>query len=224
MPITTFGPFVLDEDQRRIFRSGEAVAVSPKAYELLVALVHARPRVVSKGDLHSGVWPDSFVSDVTLASLIAELRRVLGDSSRTPLYIRTAHGFGYAFCAEAREARRPGRAHGPLVVTRAWVEWENGEHRCDLQEGETVIGRDPDVELQLDLPTVSRRHAAIERIGSESTLRDLGSKNGTRVGETRVESRHRLVDGDRVSIGSVVIVYRSPTSPASTLTHEERDV
>ena len=212
---------MLDEDQRRIFRSGAAISVSPKGYELLVALVHARPRVISKADLHAGVWPDTFVSDVTLASLIAELRRVLGDSSRTPRYIRTAHGFGYAFVAETHDARASTLTKATPGIMRAWIEWNNGEYRCDLGHGENVIGRDPDVAVQLDLPTVSRRHAAITRIADQATLRDLGSKNGTRVGETRVDRPHLLVDGDRLSIGSVVIVYRSPASPASTLTQQD---
>ncbi len=218
---TCFGPFVLDEDQRRLFRDGDVVSVSPKAYDLLVTLVHERPRVLSKTDLHTRLWPTTFVSDVTLAALVAELRRALGDSSKTPAFIRTSHGFGYAFCADVvsgEVARPPGELVPGARRDFHWVEWGSGEYRCELHEGDNVIGRDPDVVVCLDLPTVSRRHAVLTRHGAEVVLRDLGSKNGTAVWGTRLDAPQVLVDGDEVLVGSVAIVYRHPSTPASTLT------
>lgn len=218
---TRFGPFVLDEDQRRLFRADAVVSVSPKAYDLLVTLVHERPRVISKTDLHSRLWPTTFVSDVTLAALVAELRRALGDSSKTPAFIRTSHGFGYAFCGEVMSGQGTRRADSQSASVRPefhWIEWGNGEYRCDIREGDNVIGRDPDVAVCVDLPTVSRRHAVLTRRGAEVVLRDLGSKNGTAVWGKRLDAPRPLVDGDEVLVGSIAIVYRNPQTPASTLT------
>lgn len=216
---TCFGPFVLDEDQRRLFRAGAVVSVSPKAYDLLVTLVHERPRVISKSDLHARLWPTTYVSDVTLAALVAELRRALGDSSKTPAFIRTSHGFGYAFCAEVLSREAATAAGTPAVRPEFhWIEWGDGEYRCDVREGDNVIGRDPDVAVCVDLPTVSRRHAVLSRRGAEVVLRDLGSKNGTSVCGRRLDAPQPLVDGDEVMVGAVAIVYRNPNTPAPTLT------
>ena len=47
------------------------------------------------------LWPETFVAEANLSNLVAEIREALGDRARAPLFVRTAHGFGYAFCGEA---------------------------------------------------------------------------------------------------------------------------
>jgi hypothetical protein len=56
------------------------------------------------------IWPGTFVSESTLAVVVNGIRHALEDDARHPRFIRTVHGFGYAFCGEAREAAdgRPG--------------------------------------------------------------------------------------------------------------------
>ena len=96
-----FGEFTLDLDARQLRgRKGE-LHLSPKAFELLKVLTENRPRALSKNELHEHLWPATFVSEVNLATLIAEIRDALGDDARKPRFIRTAHRFGYAFCAAA---------------------------------------------------------------------------------------------------------------------------
>ena len=95
-----FGPFVLDKGTRQLRRGSAELHLSPKAFELLGVLVARRPQAIAKVDLHEQLWPDSFVSDGSLAVLIAEIRRTLGDSAERPTYIRTVPRFGYAFLAE----------------------------------------------------------------------------------------------------------------------------
>ena len=80
---------------------------SPKAFELLGTLVMDRPKVLSKEVLQQRLWPETFVAEANLSNLVAEIREALGDRARTPLFIRTAHGFGYAFCGDATQ--RSGR-------------------------------------------------------------------------------------------------------------------
>ncbi len=68
--------------------------------------------------------------------------------------------------------------------------------------GEFSIGREEACDLWLDLPSVSRRHAAIENFGRGVTLRDLGSTNGTILnGRTLRKSSELLRNGDRIEVG-----------------------
>ena len=76
----SFGPFTLDQERRQLLVGEDAqpVHLSPKAYGLLSVLADARPRAVAKSELHQQLWPSTFVSEATLASLVAELRVALG--------------------------------------------------------------------------------------------------------------------------------------------------
>lgn len=98
-----FGDCIFDSAARTLRRPGAEVRVSGKAFQLLEALIKARPRALSKEELFSLLWPDTFVSEASLAGLIKEVRAATGDRARSPLYISTAHRFGYAFIAEAVE-------------------------------------------------------------------------------------------------------------------------
>ena len=99
-----FGQFALDRGTRRLLAAGAEVHLSPKAFELLLILLAERPRAVSKADLHARLWPDAFVSEANLFGLIKEIRHALVDDSRQPRFIRTLHGFGYAFGEKADDA------------------------------------------------------------------------------------------------------------------------
>ncbi len=168
-----FGDFVLDRATRQLLKNGELRALEPKAYELLDLLISRRPAAVSKQEIRDGLWPDTFVSESHLSSLAARVRRALDTGAEGPSFLRTVHGFGYAFGAEATEEenrRRPERAV-------AQIEWEEGVLR--VMEGENVIGRGEEVAVRIDVDGVSRRHARIVADGERFTLEDLGSKNGT---------------------------------------------
>ena len=80
-----------------------------------------------------------------------------------------------------------------------------GELHALDQHDEIVIGRDPDVQLRLDHPSVSRHHAKIVRLDSSFVLEDLRSANGTRVNGKRV-ALQPLEDGDQVAFGGDVIL------------------
>jgi len=81
-----------------------------------------------------------------------------------------------------------------------------------------VLGRDPDLELFLDSPDVSRRHARIMIAGDEATIEDLESKNGTFVTDRRLEAATRLADGDSIRVGSVRLTFTAVRSRGSTQT------
>jgi FHA domain/zinc-ribbon domain len=70
----------------------------------------------------------------------------------------------------------------------------------------TLIGRSPDCDVFLDDVTVSRRHAELLRQGDRTSIRDLGSLNGTFVNRRRIETA-TLEDDDEVQIGKYRLTY-----------------
>jgi DNA-binding winged helix-turn-helix (wHTH) protein len=204
-----FAEFTLDSGARRLSRrGGDEIRLSPKAFDLLCLLVERRPEVVEKSELHAHIWPAIFVVEANLNVLIAEIRRALGDDARQSRFIRTAHGVGYAFAAETVELDRPaGRAAG-AASARFWLLWN--ERALVLNEGENVVGRDPQCDVWLDASGVSRRHARIHVTGASDAVlvEDLGSKNGTLLHDQPITGPTRLADGDVIQIGAVELKLR----------------
>jgi len=206
-----FGDCVLDLGTRQLLRAGEVLRVSPKAFELLELLVEKRPNAVAKATIHDRLWPATFVSESNLSTLVTELRNALGDDARQPRHLRTVHGFGYAFCSETAEAASP--APSPRVALRLVL----GTREIPLGQGENVLGRDLGSVIRIDSPRASRRHAVIHVSAAEAVIEDLGSKNGTLVNGSRVESPTRLRDGDRLEVG-VAMTFRVVSEDGSTET------
>ncbi|HUR79578.1 MAG TPA: winged helix-turn-helix domain-containing protein, partial [Thermoanaerobaculia bacterium] len=96
-----FGDCTFDSDARTLTRGSEAVRISGKAFQLLEILLAARPNPVSKTDLFAKLWPDTFVSEANLASLVKEIRNAIGDDEKAA--VRTVHRFGYAFSGPVTE-------------------------------------------------------------------------------------------------------------------------
>jgi DNA-binding winged helix-turn-helix (wHTH) protein len=207
-----FGPFILDLDTRQLSKADREIHVSPKAFELLAALVADQPKVLSKAVLQERLWPETFVAEANLSNLVAEIREALSDQARAPRFIRTAHGFGYAFCGNATELPNQNRIGADRPA--CWLEW--GRRRFPLSVGEHVIGRDPDLEVSLDATTVSRRHARLVVTAERAMLEDFGSKNGTFVGSERVTSPVELANGDAIRIGSILLTFHSRALLMST--------
>jgi DNA-binding winged helix-turn-helix (wHTH) protein len=209
-----FDRFTLDLDTRQLTRGGRELHLAPKAFELLELLVRDRPKALSKAVLQSRLWPDTFVVEANLSNLVAEIRAALGDRARAPRWVRTVHGFGYAFCGEAMD--RPRAPAGGSGAVSCWLEW--GGRRFPLVAGENVVGRDPEVAVRLDSSTVSRRHARLAVTAERVTIEDLGSKNGTLRGDDRVTSPVALEDGDAIRIGSLLLTFRRRSRAVSTET------
>jgi pSer/pThr/pTyr-binding forkhead associated (FHA) protein len=86
----------------------------------------------------------------------------------------------------------------------AVLSWQ-GRRRV-LDKRRSVLGRSRDVDVQIEDPNVSRRHAEIVQEGSTYWLVDLGSTNGTEVDGRRVQ-RARLDDGSRFTIGETTVTF-----------------
>jgi DNA-binding winged helix-turn-helix (wHTH) protein len=204
-----FGDCVLDTGIRTLTREGIDVALSPKAFRLLEILVEQRPNAVSHADLREKLWPDTAMGGTTLARLISEVRAAIGDRDDGDPVVRTVHRFGYAFSGHARED--DGKAP---EVSRCAIRW--GSQLVPLALGENVIGRATDVLITLPSTKVSRHHARILVADGRVILEDLGSRNGTYVGERRIDSAVELKNGDRIGIGPALLIFCAAGDDALT--------
>ena len=211
-----FGAFTFDDATRELRCGDHLVHLSPKAFDLLGVLLCRRPKAVSKTDLHSELWPETFVSDGSLAVLVAEIRRVLGDSAHRPVFVRTVNRFGYAFVGADFTADAI-----PTVPPAASCSVTWGGERARLKAGENVLGRDPDADVCIDAVGVSRRHALIVVGDDEVTLRDLSSKNGTFADGMRVTSAVPLSDNTEIRLGAVRLSFHRSTTVVPTQTVED---
>jgi TolB-like protein len=97
-PVYRFGPFVLDVTDRSLKRDGVPVPLTPKLFDLLVALVEGAGRLVEKDALLKKVWPDVAVEEGNLTKGVFSLRQLL-DSDDSSRYIETIPKRGYRFVA-----------------------------------------------------------------------------------------------------------------------------
>jgi DNA-binding winged helix-turn-helix (wHTH) protein len=206
-----FGDCSFDAAARQVTRGGRPVELSPKATELLLALVDSRPRALSRAEICDRLWPGTFVSDASLRQVVMELRRALGDDPREPRYVRTVRRFGYAFNGEAGGDSSPA---GPPRPSRCSL--LRGAIEIPLREGENLLGREPEAAVRLVSEKASRRHARIVVDERGAVLEDLGSKNGTRVNALRVDAPVVLSPGDRIEIGRELLVFCQATGTTRT--------
>jgi DNA-binding winged helix-turn-helix (wHTH) protein len=214
-----FGECVLDSATRQLLVRGEVVHLSPKALQFLELLLENRPKALSKGEIHERLWPGTFVSDGTLASLLVEVRSAIGDTARDSRFVRTVHRFGYAFSGDAEEVRAKAPAEGRHKPVYRLI-WGNRE--IAVNPGENLLGRDEDSIVWIDDAVVSRRHARIVVDETGAVLEDLGSRNGTYLRGKKITARAKLTDGDQLKIGPASMVFRVFKQTASTAIAVER--
>jgi DNA-binding winged helix-turn-helix (wHTH) protein len=201
---TRFEPFTLDTGTRELLKGGQAVHLSPKAFDVLAILVERRPNVVSKKDFDERIWPGVFVSDANLSVIVSEIRRALGDTPREPRFIRTVDRVGYAFNGRAIDLP----AVAAAAVSQCRLSWSSGQ--ALLGAGEHVIGRNPACAVWLDSEGVSRTHARLRIDGAHrAEVEDLGSTNGTFVRGAPIDGPTVLEDGDVIQIGDIELTFRA---------------
>jgi len=100
-----FGRFRINTADRVLLRDQEVVPLTPKVFDILLALVQDSGEVISKDGLMKKVWPDSFVEEGNLTQNISLLRKALGEGQNGHQYIETVARRGYRFVAPVHEAR-----------------------------------------------------------------------------------------------------------------------
>jgi TolB-like protein/DNA-binding winged helix-turn-helix (wHTH) protein len=101
-----FGVFLLDPEERTLSCEGMALALTPKAFDILLYLVRNPGRTLTKDELLRQIWPDAFVEEGNLCVNISTIRKVLGERAQERRYIETVSGRGYRFVAEVRKVAR----------------------------------------------------------------------------------------------------------------------
>ena len=101
--IYEFNQFRLDTEERVLYAKGKPLALSPRLFDTLLALVEKSGRVMDKAELMAKVWADSFVEENNLNKNISALRKLLGEAGGEARFIETVPRRGYRFIAEVRE-------------------------------------------------------------------------------------------------------------------------
>src|SRR6185369_13566725 len=91
--VWVFGPFHLDESERRLLRDGQPVQITPRVFDTLIALIEHNGQLVKKEELMEKLWPNTFVEEGALTRNISDLRKALGDGK----YVETVPRQGYRF-------------------------------------------------------------------------------------------------------------------------------
>ena len=87
--------YVLDLDAYRLERAGVAVALEPKAFNLLAVMVQRPGHLFTKQEIFDLVWPGTAVTDHALTRIVAQIRRALGDEAREARFLETVPTRGY---------------------------------------------------------------------------------------------------------------------------------
>ncbi len=103
------GDYLIDIAAREIRKDGECVELEAKAFDLVVLLLEARDRTLSKQELTTALWGNRPVTDAALSQQLRKARRALGDDGDAQRIIRTVHGRGLRWVAEvvAEDDRDP---------------------------------------------------------------------------------------------------------------------
>lgn len=116
-----FGPYRLDVAARRLTRGAEVIALTPKAFDVLLALIERRDRVVDKSELMKLVWPDSFVEEANLSQTIFVLRKTLGEDPEGRQFIDTIPRRGYRFAATVSATAAQPVSGAARRADRLWI-------------------------------------------------------------------------------------------------------
>lgn len=134
-----FADVEVREREFLLIKAGERLPVEPKAFRVLLYLLRNPGRLIPKDEIVGSVWSDSAVSDNSLTRSIAQLRRVLGDDSREPLYILTVPTIGYRFLCEVSSAEDGFGIRDGSPPAETAKPYENGPHDQATIQGASPI-------------------------------------------------------------------------------------
>jgi DNA-binding winged helix-turn-helix (wHTH) protein len=132
-----FGKFRCDPREHLLLCGGKSLSLSPKSFEILVALIQNNGRLLTKDELMLQVWPDSFVEEANLTVNISALRKVLGETAGGQQYIETVPKRGYRFVAPVTEHRDDGKPGQAVQAAEA----ESGVSRLGVVPAPTASVR-----------------------------------------------------------------------------------
>ena len=144
--IYRFDRFELDLAAVELRADGEVVKLERQVFGLLAFLLENRERLVSKDEIIEKVWDGRIVTDAAVASRVKSARQALGDDGKSQQFIKTIHGQGYRFVAQAKALRNPAAAH-----------------RCGARGQRRILSGRPRAAPRPAVPPVARRIAVSVR-------------------------------------------------------------
>jgi DNA-binding winged helix-turn-helix (wHTH) protein/tetratricopeptide (TPR) repeat protein len=156
-----FGLFTLDTTNHCLWCADERAFLTPKAFDILRYLVEHADRLVTQDELLEALWPATYVNPEGVRKYILEIRKVLGDQPRQPMFIETVPKRGYRFIAALTEANRAAQRDSVVPGTGNMVGREaalsrlggyfeqaaGGERQVVFITGEAGIGKTTLVDL-----------------------------------------------------------------------------
>jgi TolB-like protein/Tfp pilus assembly protein PilF len=135
-----FGVYRLDAQSRLLFKKGDRVALPPKVVELLVALVQAEGRALTREQLLQRLWPDTVVEEGSLTSQVSMLRKALGEGPRGQEFIETLPKRGYRFLGSVKRVEPAPSNNGvgrAMLVVLPFENFTAGERYDYFSDGLT---------------------------------------------------------------------------------------
>lgn len=143
--VFSFEDYRLEPATGRLLRDGRQIALNAKYLDVLIYLVRARERVVSKDELFASVWGQVHVSDGALTQCIKDIRKALDDKAGKPRFIKTLPKRGYQFIATVTsgQTEQPASANQPVKRPYKFLESFGEEDAADFhgrtQERELIM-------------------------------------------------------------------------------------
>jgi DNA-binding winged helix-turn-helix (wHTH) protein len=205
-----FGEFSLSQRRRVLLRNGREQPLIPRYFDLLVFLIERRAEAVHRRDIFDRIWSDVIVSDSALSQAIRTIRRVLGDDSREPRFVRTVSRHGYQFVfADVVEEDDEGEWHAAVVAPADRVSPE-----AVLDPYEPLLQRLTRLTASASEEEEQREAAELlHALGTSEALRRIG----TRPGHAFARALLRDTRWDAAEAGSVPIV--GEPAPFETARH-----
>ncbi len=128
-----FDNFEIDPANRILLRSGEAVPLTGKVFDVLLVFAENPGRLLEKDELLEKVWHAEFVEEGNLARNVSTLRKALGDAGPDHKYIATVQGHGYRFIGDVVSAGHDAEEPAEIVIPKSdQLTPNNGSKRIPL--------------------------------------------------------------------------------------------
>ncbi|MCG6889901.1 MAG: winged helix-turn-helix domain-containing protein [Gammaproteobacteria bacterium] len=215
--IYQFDEFEIDTRNYQLSNKGKVIDVEPKVFDLLSYLVVNRSKLITRDELFKNIWKGQVVSDTSLSNQIKAVRKVIGDSGRAQLCIKTIHGRGYQFVTGVVEADDQEtaasapvtgnplevRSKAPMVAVLPFQNLSSDQEQNYFCEG---MSEDITTELSrfADIQVIAR-HSAFQFVSAAYDIGDLVLQLGV---DYVVEGSVRRA-GNQVRINAQLIETRS---------------
>jgi predicted ATPase/DNA-binding winged helix-turn-helix (wHTH) protein len=112
----SFGPFLLSPSRQILLEGDRPLRLGSRAFDILTILVEHAGEIVTKDELITRVWPNTFVEEGNLRVHVAAIRKILGEGRGGNRYLTSVPGRGYRFVAPVSAAQTSAPAAAPAAT------------------------------------------------------------------------------------------------------------